>query len=296
METYFLIKAHPYNFKAIVKQSTFDATDNDGQFVRITIGYKEKCVIIIVYTNDPLAHIEGVSYKDTCAMNELSMKGLDPGVGTVKMVKTALLFSLQLYPHVEGFTFKDASIIECNHNKHIKLTYFYLMKHGKTWYQAKFDAHPIRLQHAKLLSTTNLDNPIDISFEQFYADHISSYQRFMRMSKTEVFDALKQSYINSKTYREFLMKVDDERDCIVFQLWFDAYMADICAYQFSEALWVIDKSTVMTWDFPVRIQTTNVKPFVKNDNHLGVIIEGRSQLTLGGFFPYGMGNRRVRID
>jgi hypothetical protein len=139
MEKYYHIKSKNYTFYAIISELPHE--------YRVKFGGLRQCINISVYKDDPDPNINGISFDKKCS------KDVDiiSGAGTVEMTKAAIKFVKNIFPKTRNFMLKDHSKISCQHNSTVPLYYFYLIKHGKTWYQNKFNAKPLNKNHISLI-------------------------------------------------------------------------------------------------------------------------------------------------
>lgn len=92
--------------------------------------YNHACVRIQVTPTQ--AYLESVSYYRGCNFNR---DGLSQGTrGTKSMVLTVLCITKHLHPTVSEYVFSDNSSVG-DEMTGFKLYKYYLLKHGKTWYQ-----------------------------------------------------------------------------------------------------------------------------------------------------------------
>jgi hypothetical protein len=285
------IFCHPYRFQASVKHSAFEETDI--RFSRITLGWKEKCVMITVYHDDTMAHLEGVSYKELCGFNMEINTHLEPGKGTIKMLKAAFKFAAQQFPHVIGFTLTDTSSVTCDHGIKIPLYYFSLAKYGKTWYQRNLDATPQRTSYVQSIANMNttFNGPKQTSFSEFWKEHIAPNSKKIRIRESLLRETLENIYDTSTTLREFIHRLDSQFDCIIFDEWLADLVEAHCTIPFNQAKWVVHVNTVNGWGFDLRIEHIEKTHF--NADHVQTIIQH------GGvqwFFPYGNNQNRVKTD
>jgi hypothetical protein len=281
------IHAHPYKFKANVSSNI---SEGIIEYQRVTFGYQKMCVAITVYPHDPVGHLEGVSYNELCGINEFTnTNGLESGSDTVKMLKTALRFTCDLWSQVKSFSLKDSSSIDCNHGRKVSLNYLHLAKHGKTWYQDKFGAVPQTKDDEKYLVMLNetMEAPITEPFEWFYDKYILRFQNRMLMKKPQLVPILKPIYEQATTIREFI-QLASKNDCIIFEHWFDVMMSKLCLFQFAYEYWVIPETSIESWSYRMTVQRTN-KPH-EFESMRGGADEDE------GFFPYGKGASRVPVD
>jgi hypothetical protein len=147
---------------------------------------------------------------------------IEQGRGSLHLLKTACSFIKAKYGHSK-IEFIEKSYVMCSKNWRMPLCYYYLVKHGKTWYEEKLGAHPesikaqqrYRDEKQKLMaSLTSLDKP---SFKTFASDY--------NISK-KLSEDLKDIYDSSKTLKGFFKIIFDEYDCGMLKGWFVDFVSD----------------------------------------------------------------------
>lgn len=186
---------------------------------KVYVGGRKKCVAFSVYIDgESLPNLDTWSYNDECNIEG----NLEHGRGSFHLIKTACFFVKAKYGHSK-IEFIEKSYITCSNNWRMPLCYYYLVKHGKTWYEDKLGAHleSTKGQHryhdekVKLhASLTSLEKP---SFQQFASD----YNIPQKLHKS-----LKDIYDHSKTLKVFFNTIFDDYDCGVLKGWFVDYVTD----------------------------------------------------------------------
>lgn len=213
-DTYFLIKTKYCKYYAkIVKQYP--------NVHKVYFGGKRLCVSISVYLDmdeDNHPNIDTLSYNEKCNIEE----NLAQGKGSLHLLKSAMYFVMKTYPQHNKCCFEliDKSYITCtspnNRFINIPLSYYYIMKHGGTWYEKKlgatkkyeYDAYKqnVRhmLQHMKQAETK-------VTFDIF-ADKYK-VPLFMRESLRGIYDS-------HLTLMSFIHDLLHNYDCYVLKDWF----------------------------------------------------------------------------
>lgn len=115
---------------------------------KVFIGGKQKCVSFSVYLEDiESPNLDGFGYSEHCNKAGNHIKG----VGSIHLLNVSIQFILAHYnlPRDTQFQFKDTSFIECNAYK-LSLPVYYIVFHGKTWYESKFNAIPLYISQEEL--------------------------------------------------------------------------------------------------------------------------------------------------
>jgi hypothetical protein len=133
-EEYYLIKTTYATYYATIFHQYPDVD-------KVIIGGKKKCMHLSVYKNDDEhPQIDAIGYDENCNADGNHVKGL----GSVHMCKIALQFVIYHYNFDKDvkFQLKDTNTIEC-HKYKLALPIYYMIYHGKTWYEDKFGAVPL---------------------------------------------------------------------------------------------------------------------------------------------------------
>jgi len=130
---YYRIKTSFANYKVMVEHQ-YENMD------RVHIGNKKKCIVMSVYFDDNEPNIDAIGYDENC--NETG--DLVQNTGTIHMIRSAMAFVVNHYKQFKfkKFQLKDKSTIRCSKGYWMPLNIYYLVKHGKTWYEKKLGAVP----------------------------------------------------------------------------------------------------------------------------------------------------------
>lgn len=156
-------------FIAIIHEDTY--------MYRVRYGGKKACVNFSVYKEEErqrrvrgmsiqeYPNLDGVGWSAECSIGS----PLENGDGTQTMVKSALCFLVWRFPIIKHVQFIDASKKTCKFNISIDLATFHFSKHGKTWYEDKFDAKLINKNQQKYIDRANvsLDTKHEKDFNGF---------------------------------------------------------------------------------------------------------------------------------
>jgi len=261
-ETYYEITASPYKFKAAVFMHTNrKGVPIPGGIHRIRFGGKNSCVAIDVYEGELYPNLNGLGTGVDCAMINMDAPelGLLPGPGTIRMAKAALKFMLELFPHQKAIYLKDKSRITCNNGSDISFAHFYLAKHLKTWYQAKFDATLVNPANEPKLAAlvSALRSPyLEASFDEFFESHIRPVVR--PKASERLYEILKPLYESQTTYHGWFKAITENYDCSVMKQWMEQYMNSLGLFDFGVE-WAISKETIAAFS-DIRIIATKEKP------------------------------------
>lgn len=121
---------------------------------KVFIGAQKKCIGFSVYLNDDgtaimdeYPHMDGFGFHKHCNNEGNHMKG----IGSLHLLNTSMRFIISYYklPEDIKFQFSDTSFIECV-NYNMPLPIYYIIFHGKTWYEQKFGAEPLMKSQSNL--------------------------------------------------------------------------------------------------------------------------------------------------
>jgi hypothetical protein len=201
---------------------------------KVYVGGRKKCVAFSIYLNgDSHPNLDTWSYNEQCNVEG----NLENGRGSVHLIKTACSFVKSIYNH-SMFEFIDKSYVTCTNNWRMPLCSYYLVKHGKTWYEKNLGAVPesikARTRYAeekqKLLDCLN--SKTKSTFEEF--------ANVYDINK-KLHPALGSIYENSPTLKHFFHSLFDQFDCGILKGWFTDFVNDyIHVYGTS---WTFDSSS-----------------------------------------------------
>lgn len=236
IEEYYEILSWPYKFHAIVLK------DPENGLHRIKFGGKKGCVMFSIYDDEIDPNLDGISYGRECAYNrENPLEGLLPSAGTVDMANVAFAFVSSVFPDKGDVILKDQSKITCNKNRKVSLQHYYIAKHAKTWYQAKFGAKLANRSDKRDFRAMleYLESKYRETFEEFCSKYVIPIVSKAQFDSLK--DILRDNFESSKTYREFLEKLAEDHDCLVFYKWLSYFMSKITNFPFHDAYWKIPK-------------------------------------------------------
>jgi hypothetical protein len=204
---------------------------------KVYIGGKKKCVTISVYKDDinavmgakllsPQQHwmlarvgsqpcineppnIDGLGYHSNC--NEAGDH--QRSSGSIHLLNTAMQFIIMHYKLKDKtFLLKDTSYIECNKG-HLPLSIYYMAYHGKTWYEAKFNAVPV-------LISSDLLQKQKKELKHFLKGKtgINDLKEFFNEKEKPLRDIILKEAKDCKNIKELLTHLK-EYDCDIFKNW-----------------------------------------------------------------------------
>ena len=226
---YFRIKTGFCNYKAMVEHM-------NKYMDRVHIGNKKKCIVISVYFDDidNNPNIDAIGYHEDCNETGHLLKN----TGTVHMIKSSMSFIVKHYNKYKfnKFQLKDKSTIKCQSGWWMPLNVYYLAKHGKTWYEMKLGAKPLRDTVVYRKDKTNLKKDMNLIHN---STKIELYEELMKDVSKPQKDALYKFFEKSKTMKEFLHYFFDSHDCYVFRNWLERYVKRFIPYIIGME-WVIE--------------------------------------------------------
>lgn len=165
------------------------------------------CLSIHVWSRRKVAELHGLIYNRMCSIN----MPLPKGDGTVRMVKAALLFAIQQFPHIRTFELTDVSQIPCGKKKmKISLSDFYFVTRGVSWYEGKFGAVLASTKYDMLKEEFRQKPHLDFDdlWEQYLQDGRSLYKHDKRHYA--------KMYRESPSWFAFLQEWFHQEGCVPF--------------------------------------------------------------------------------
>lgn len=195
--------------------------------------------------NKPVqAKIPHLLYEPECTTGSL----LEKGSGTEIMIKTAIRYAFNDVKTLANFEFQDDSHIDCiekdtrkppprKPTQPLSLAYFYIAYHGKTWYEARFNAKMIDAGKYK-----NYKKSLD-----FLTDPAQKvdFVRFLQIIG-EPLESLEKYYTKALTYREFFEAIPKTRRCELLSGWLNTFMNHYIGSTFDDKGWFINVNTMDT--------------------------------------------------
>jgi hypothetical protein len=183
----------------------------------IKVGGRNFCVNLALYEKETSLYWLKTE-EGGCELNEKDIRGEN----TVNMTDLAFSFLRKHYPERNtivsvlddsGFNWKDST------GRAYKTNFLkgYLLFHGKTWYEDKFNAVMCNSEIYKLYrekADSNFDDPL-------------KKPPVFNFMNTEVKETLEPLYRDSKTWREFIHKLVEKYGTIKYKLIYDWYRSAI---------------------------------------------------------------------
>lgn len=195
-----------------------------------TISFGDKtyyCIIMSITRENPThVYIDRVESNETCAKEGKTKDLLKIALWTIKIK----------FPFITKLTFKDDSHVECTKGiktHKLNLSYDYILKYNKTWYETHFKAQlPEDLKKKYTESMLILDKPL---------------QHFELMkNRLHEIEKYKYEYENAKSPRDFIQKLRDKYTnnyCHEVSRWLSRYMEGLKVNIFSTE-WYINMSDI----------------------------------------------------
>jgi hypothetical protein len=212
--------------------------------------YADCITISYVYKNNkPVqAKIPHLLYEPECNLGAF----LEKGSGTEHMIKTSIRYAHNDVPSVTKFLFDDDSHIDCvekdmgkapprKPTRPLNLAFFYIAYHGKTWYEARFNAKMVDDNKYKKYkeSLGFLTDPAEkLPFTQFLEIIGISLESESQVKSLETY------YKKGVTYREFFEAIEKKNRCAVLYGWLNTFMEHYIGTSFSDKGWFIDVGTM----------------------------------------------------
>jgi hypothetical protein len=253
-EKYYEIKSEGHTFHAVVLSKEYGHHN-------IKFGGKKSCVLFSIYDEERKPNLDRLQYDSECAVN---VNVLEQGGGTLIMAKAAMQFMYELFPKQKDMKFMDWSEIECDKEKIVPLAYYYIVKYGKTWYEAKFNARPNDAIISERIAEFNrvLDEPIKkVLWKEFVDMYITPCEFPKHTSMVEFLKAFYDAD-GVDTFRAFFRKVMDKYDCLVLTEWMErfAVLHLQLPLPFKMYKWTIKKKDISKMNIKVDVLLMDKKP------------------------------------
>jgi len=245
-----------YNKERImVGKYSFDVVENQRKYngklfmrtFKIGGDYQDCVNLSYTYNNgNPVsAKLPHLMYEPECSIGSDHPRGL----GSVVLIKSLLEYAHNKIKDVSKFEFDDMSNIDCVEKdlslkpprlliKPLKLSYFSLAYHDKTWYEKNFNATMKDKQKYKKYreTITFLKDP----------NRKESFETFLAIAKPpiEQINLLKSYYENANTYREFFNNIPFDNRCDILFPWLVGFMSYYLKDIIIEYGWEIDINTM----------------------------------------------------
>lgn len=181
--------------------------------------------------------------------------GLISGTGTIALFKATCMLVFDLFPNVKAITFKDTSTVKSHVKKDVEISLpaLYMVKHGQTWYQAKFGAYPkMRAVEAKRLAARiermQLER-LPTNFDNFFDQHIKLHMKsaYIKRGMERVRALFRPWYESSSSLPMFVHKILSQLDCIMLAGWLDKYVHDKVEWDV-DMLWILSRDILVQWE------------------------------------------------
>lgn len=203
------------------------------------------CVNISYFyeNNKPIrVKIPHLLYEPECAVGS----SLENGGGTEIMIKTAIRYAYNDVKSLTNFEFEDNSNIDCTdltespprkNAKPLNLAYFYIVYHGMTWYEARFNAEMIdkakyKIYKEKLKFLTDPSEKVSFKrFTEIIGSNFDSADSVLYLEKL---------YNNANTYRGFFESIPKSKRCDILYPWLNSFMEHYLDSIYSHTGWFIN--------------------------------------------------------
>lgn len=141
-----------------------------GDMVIIKVGSSKRsqhCVVLVFYKDNEYSSVlQDFVFDKACTEEKNLRRGAQ---GSVIMLQAAFFVLYRLYPKVRETELSDKSTIPDPSGFDAKLSNYYLLKHGVTWYQKFFDARPIDANDMNTLrnAQSRLSQIITLPYKEF---------------------------------------------------------------------------------------------------------------------------------
>lgn len=183
------------------------------------------CAEFQVFPSDPIANMPKIEYDDHCTLSGRFTRG----DGILQLLRLALSYIAERYPHVRQIQFDDMSYRECDERSVVDLAFFYYALYGKTWYMAKLDATPVDGERFTTATAQFNARKQTMSWRDF-DNAVPSAHLLPDTAMREIYDS-------SPTWTTFFQRVRDESDiqtlCRYMAPWITRFIKRIAGLNFS---------------------------------------------------------------
>lgn len=188
---------------------------------KVFVGGKRKCVAVTVYLDEEeedgesMPQLEGVVYDVGCNL----AKNHQRDIGTGHIVRVAMAFVLERYKAWTwakngNFQLKDVSDIPCDEGRYrMSLAYYSVMLYGKTYYERKFGAVPLKMSAKKWKALMQ-------GWKDFAATKPANIRQVIGAGvRGKRYAVLTDVYAKSENVEDFIKRLKEVYDCMVYKDW-----------------------------------------------------------------------------
>lgn len=171
-----------------------------------------------------IANLPGIEYNQNCSLEYNFRRGID----STMILKFAITYVFNKYPHVKGISFNDASFRACDNGKQVSLAMMSYISTGQTWYEKNFGAYLTSesFTHFEPIKQKFQDAKATLSWEIMKGIMDNSFP--IDESK------MKELYESAKTWQEFFGPIKDAIDisgfCIFVEPWLNNFINETMDY------------------------------------------------------------------
>lgn len=220
---------------------------------KVYFGGRRRCVCFSVYLPDedeeePEApNLDSVGYDENCNVSGDLLKGS----GTRLMLTAAFAFLRRLYGRLaDTVVLVDKSQIVCQRWS-MRLSVYYTLHHGQTWYQRTFGARPVKIDRANAFRTAMAE------WNRTKRTKPSPSSLFAGVRSRKRAETLKTEYERHDHLGSFLRALKPH-DCMVYKGWADDLIDALVPYLYGMQ-WEIPVSELELPDVDV-MHAGNIKP------------------------------------
>lgn len=227
--SYFCVEYKRYKFYASIKSFQ----DHD----MIHIGNKKRCISFRYDQYDRMLTLLTAEHDEKCRVDKI----LKRGTGTIRMIRIALAFVKFQYsnavPYIE---FSDESFILCKNGRKFSLAKLYLVRYGKTWYEAKFRARPTQPFQAMYKQCVD-------QLQSYVQSKPQNYSSVVSVAKDDVKQELRPIYEKSENIITFVNRIleDPLYDCAMLFEWLPMIVSKYVS-QLPNFTWMIPFDEIRT--------------------------------------------------
>lgn len=242
--------------------SKLEESDRDT----ITFGGRKRCVVIHVDKDrrEKIGYMSIAQFDKHCKLNG----NLQRKSGTVNLIKVAMKFVCELYPHLSGkFKFDDNSTIHCLQGITLSLPHFYWAIYSKTWYEKHLNAYPIGSDY-------------NMEAQQVLEEYRSAIKILKRKLKEKpdirmhltTMKASKRSYLlncydKTNSLKDFIVSFkNDGMDCSIYEGWLSKIVGPLMS-PYDQILWQMEIDSTITIENTERLTNKPQDMFMVGGYH-----------------------------
>lgn len=253
----------------------------DKEFFQIIDSKGKDCVKLSIENGDPERELflPDLSYRSNC-----SVKGsFERGIGTLRMIKASLIFSMKLLPDMDSVVFSDDSTFDCElpgekTRINIPLHTFSFVLYGQTWYSRKLGAvleDNRNLQESLDRSRSLLQDTVSGEFRTLWNTKTSSIDEpWLAKQKVWIQKCFEERKGTKSSWMELFQTVFAKKDsdnCATFYLLMPNILSMFQIPNIQMSQWKIERATIEAYpEYKCELQTNYSPIHIKKSKQKNV--------------------------